>query len=189
MAKHELAQATVTYLGKQVGHGQERPVDAKGTGILNFPTPSFRCVLQPFLGMSGYYCSFCKKMSTVVSSLTSLLSPSKPFVWTLDCQHAFNSVKALLYDAPVLAAPDFSRPFKLEVDASAVVAGAVLLQEDACRNDHPVSYFLHKFNKHQVQYSTIEQEALALLLALQFLEELMSVPVLCPLLCTQTITH
>ncbi len=60
--------------------------------------------------------------------------------------------------------------FKLEVDASAVGAGAVLLQEDTNSIDHPVSYFSRKFNKHQLNYSTIEKEALALLLALQHFE-------------------
>lgn len=77
----------------------------------------------------GYYSGFCKKFFTVVCLLTSLLSPSKPFVWTPDCQHTFDSVKPMLCDAPVLAPPDFSRPFKLEVGASASGAGAVLLQE------------------------------------------------------------
>lgn len=40
------------------------------------------------------------------------------------------SAKSLLCHIPVLPAPDLNRPFKLEVDASAVRAGAVLLQED-----------------------------------------------------------
>ncbi|XP_033952347.2 uncharacterized protein [Pseudochaenichthys georgianus] len=65
---------------------------------------------------------------------------------------------------------DFSKPFKLEVDASGVGTGAVLLQEDAQAIDHPVSYFSRKFNKHQLKYSTIEKEALALLFALQHFE-------------------
>ncbi|KAK5890792.1 hypothetical protein CesoFtcFv8_014278 [Champsocephalus esox] len=69
-----------------------------------------------------------------------------------------------------LAAPNLGKPFKLEVDASAVGAGAVLLQEDADGVDHPVCYFSRKFNKHQVRYSTIEKETLALLLALQHFE-------------------
>lgn len=46
----------------------------------------------------------------------------------------------------------------------------VLVQEDLQGIDHPVSYFSKKFNKHQLNYSTIEKEALALLLALQNFE-------------------
>lgn len=61
-------------------------------------------------------------------------------------------------------------PFKLEVDASKVGTGAVLLQEDEQGIDHPVSYFSCKFNKHQLKYSTIEKETLALLFALQHFE-------------------
>lgn len=60
--------------------------------------------------------------------------------------------------------------FKLELDASALGAGAVLLQEDKYGIDHPVCYFSKKFKKHQLHYSTIEKEALALLLALQHFE-------------------
>ena len=40
------------------------------------------------------------------------------------CQCAFEAAKSLLCSAPVLAAPDFSRPFQLEVDASAVSVSA-----------------------------------------------------------------
>ena len=69
--------------------------------------------------------------------------------------------------APVLAAPNFSTPFKLEVDASDSGAGAVLLQDDADAVPHPVCFFSAKFNRHQLNYSTIEKETLAMLLALQ----------------------
>ena len=72
--------------------------------------------------------------------------------------------------APVLAAPDFAVPFKLEVDASALGADAVLLQESVDGIDHPICFFSRKFDKHQLKYSTIEKEALALLLALQYFE-------------------
>ena len=45
--------------------------------------------------------------------------------------------------------------------------GAVLLQEDKKGIEHPISYFSHKFDKHQRNYSTSEKETLALILALQ----------------------
>ena len=76
----------------------------------------------------------------------------------------------MLQSAPVLAAPVFNSPFKLAVDASDVAAGAVLLQEDDKGVEHPVCYFSKKFNKSQRNYSTIEKEGLALVLALQHFE-------------------
>ena len=48
-------------------------------------------------------------------------------------------------------------------------AGAVLLQEGDDKIDHPVAYFSKKFNRHQKNYSTIEKESLALVLAIQHL--------------------
>ena len=96
--------------------------------------------------MVGYYHTFCKNFSTVVAPLTSLHSPKVPFESTIECDTAFGSAKALLCSAPVLVAPNFEKPFNLEVDASMVGAGAVLLQEDDEGLDGPVSYFSRKFN-------------------------------------------
>lgn len=55
----------------------------------------------------------------------------------------------------------------MEVDASDAGAGAVLLQDDEKGLSHPVCYFLAKLKQHQLNYSTIEKETLAMLLALQ----------------------
>ena len=167
LAKCEFGKATVTYLGKQVGLGQVRPVDAKVAAVVSYPVPTTRRELRRFLGMAGYYRCFCKNFSVVVAPLTRLCSPAVPFEWSEECQHAFHAAKSLLCSAPVLAAPNFARPFYLEVDASASGAGAVLLQDgegDVC---HPVCYFSAKFKRHQLNYSTIEKETLAMLLALQ----------------------
>ena len=53
------------------------------------------------------------------------------FEWLEKCQIAFEKVKAMLMNKPILCAPNFQKPFKLAVDASDIGAGAVLLQEDA----------------------------------------------------------
>ncbi|KAL2091618.1 hypothetical protein ACEWY4_013881 [Coilia grayii] len=167
LAKCEFAQATVVYLGKVVGQGEVRPVRAKVSAIDGFPPPVTKKELMRFLGMVGYYRSFCCNFSSVVSPLTDLLKGKTPFIWTSVCQEAFDRAKLLLSTAPVLAAPRLDRPFKIQVDASQVGAGAVLLQEDDHNVDRPVCYFSRKFNKYQFNYSTIEKEALALIWALQ----------------------
>lgn len=86
----------------------------------------------------GYYRSFCRIFSIIVQPLTNLVSPKSVYEWSRECQNT--SLTALKPSAPVLTAPDIAHPFKLEVDASAIGAGAVLLQEDSSGVDHPVSY-------------------------------------------------
>uniref|UniRef100_A0A7N8YKI4 Gypsy retrotransposon integrase-like protein 1 n=2 Tax=Mastacembelus armatus TaxID=205130 RepID=A0A7N8YKI4_9TELE len=167
LAKCEFGQATVRYLGREVGQGQVRPVIEKIHAIVNFPVPTTRRMLRRFLGMAGYYRAFCRNFATVAQPLTSLLSPKERFEWTPDCQSAFECLKALLCHSPVLQSPDHSKPFRLDIDASDVGAGAVLLQDDLEGIEHPVSYFSRKFNKYQTRYSTVEKETLALILALQ----------------------
>lgn len=167
LAKCEFAKATVVYLRKKVGQGHVCPVDAKIASIVEFPVPGNKRELSRFLSMSGYYRGFCRNFASVVSPLTDLLSTERVFVWSAACDQAFRAAKDLLCNAPILSAPDFERPFKLEVDASATGAGAVLIQESEMGIDHPVCYFSKKCTACQRRYSAIEKEALALLLALQ----------------------
>lgn len=159
LAKCEFGCATVIYLGKQVGQGVVRPVDAKVQAINAFPTTKRE--LRRFLGMAGYY-----NFSDVARPLTNLLPGAVSFKWETKSEFAFDALKSLC-SSPVLAAPDFMIPFKLEVDASGTGAGAVLLQEDTHGINRPVCFY---FNHHQLKYSTIEKEALALVLALQQFE-------------------
>ena len=167
LAKCEFARATVTYLGKVVGQGQVRPIRAKTLAIDRYPSAMSKKELMRFLGMVGFYRSFCPNFSSVVAPLTDLLKSSVKFNWTPLCQSAFERVKALLTSSPVLAAPQLDQPFKLHVDACQVGAGAVLLQENEQGIDCPVSFFSRKFASYQSSYSVIEKEALALIWALQ----------------------
>ena len=167
LVKSEFCHATVTFLGHVVGQGQVKPVSAKVQAITEFPVPADKKQLMRFLGMAGYYRKFCNNFSSISAPLTNLLKRNTKFVWSTVCQESFDQIKAMLQSSPVLLAPDFSKPFKLAVDASDVGIGGVLLQEDSSGVDHPVCYFSKKLNRHQKNYSTIEKECLALVLALQ----------------------
>ena len=105
LAKCEFVQATVTYLGKVVGQGEVRPVRAKVVAIDAFPPPTTKKELMRFLGMIGYYRSFCNNFSTVVAPLTDMLKAKAVYIWSTRCQHAFEDAKRLLTSTPVLAAP------------------------------------------------------------------------------------
>ena len=167
LMKSEFGKATVKYLGHIVGQGQVRPLDAKIQTIVKFPIPTSRKELARFLGMAGYYRNFCLNFSEIAAPLTNLLSKKVKFVWTDDCQMAFDKVKLLLQKSPVLKSPDYEKPFKLIIDSSDVGTGSVLVQEASDGLDHPVSYFSKKFLKYQKNYSVVEKETLGLVLALE----------------------
>ena len=73
--------------------------------------------------------------------------------------------------------PNFEKQFKLYVDTSDLGMGAILLQEDPSRVDHPVCYYSKMFDSHQRNYLTVEKETLAMILSLQHFETYVSSPV------------
>ena len=166
LVKTEFGKARVTFLGYLVGQGELKPIQAKVEAIAKFPVPSNKRELKRFLGVIGYYRKFCRNFSDIVSVLTNLLCKNATFIWSNECQVAFEKIKSMLQNSPILKAPNFEQQFKLYVDASDLGAGAMLAQDDANGIDHPICYFSKKFDKHQKNYSTIEKEALALILAL-----------------------
>ena len=170
LAKSEIGRATVTHLGYTVGQGKVAPKSAKVEAIERFSIPTNRKQIMRFLGVIRYYRKFCQNFADVAVSLTNLLCKNVKFVWTPECQSSFEPLKQLLVQAPVLSVPDYGKAFTLMVDASDIGVGAVMTQQGGDGAAHPTDYFSKKLNKHQKNYSTIEKETLALVMAVQHFE-------------------
>ena len=85
--------------------------------------------------MIGFYRKFIHRYSHVAESLTRLLRKDVPYVWSVECQGAFESLKDVLSTAPILKSPKFGKPFLVTCDASGKAVAGVLSQEG-----RPVSY-------------------------------------------------
>ena len=88
------------------------------------------------------------------------------FIWSKECQHAFDELKQQLSTAPVLKFPDFREPFELQTDASNFALGAVLAQNIAGK-EFVVAYASRQLSPTECKYATIEKEALAIKWAVQ----------------------
>lgn len=169
--KCRLGVSQTQYLGFIVGKGQVRPVTSKVQGISEIPLPTCKKELQRFLGMVGYYRTFIPHFSQIAAPLTDCLrgKGKKLWNWTEQCTKAFQELKGLLSRAPVLRAPDFSKPFLVATDASARGLGAVLSQE-VDGEEHPIVFLSRKLTPAETKYATIEREALAVKWALNALK-------------------
>lgn len=94
LAKCEFAKAIVTYLVMVLEQGNVRPVQAKVTAIGQYPVLATKKELQCFLGLVGYYRSFCRsrqstsvhlvnKPSTMLNLSSVPLLFSQLYAWTV----------------------------------------------------------------------------------------------------------
>jgi hypothetical protein len=68
---------------------------------------------------------------------------------------------------PVLAYPDFTHQFEMEVDASAFVVGGILFQRNEDGKKCDVTYYSHALNPAECNYDVWDREFLAIVKALK----------------------
>lgn len=176
--KCKFFQEEVSYLGWRVSREGIASCPSKVSAIVDWPVPTNAAALRTFLGMAGYHRRGIKNFAQIAGPLYELVNqhpPGKkgkkktgrsdqPWVWTETHQRALDTLKERLTTAPVLAFPDFTRPFIVEVDSSHTGIGAVLLQEQDSvkRVIAYASRGLRKAERNMQSYSSMKLELLGL---------------------------
>ena len=101
---------------------------AKVEIIEKLPPPNSIRAIRSFLGHAGFYRRFIKDFSKISKPLSNLLIKDTPFVFSKECQQAFETLKHALVNAPIMVAPDWDLPFELMCDANDYALGVVLGQ-------------------------------------------------------------
>ena len=112
--------------------------------------------------MAGYYYRFILDFSRISKSITGLLKNHAKFVWSPDCEEAFQTLKRLLTTAPVLAQPDIEKSFDVYCHASGIGIGCVLKQEGRV-----IAYASRQLKRHEEHYPTHDLELAAVVHALK----------------------
>ncbi len=159
---------SVPFLGYIVSVEGMRMDPDKIQAVVDWPTPYSRKALQRFLGFADFYRRFIRSFSQLAAPLTSLTSIKTLFRWSSAAEAAFTKLKGCFVSAPILIAPDPSRQFVVEVDASEVGVGAILSQRSSSDDKmHPCAYFSHRLSPTERNYDIGNRELLAVKLALE----------------------
>lgn len=156
------------YVGYLLTEEGLAPDPEKTSAVLDYPAPTNMKEVRRFMGMAGWYRRFIHNFSTVSAPITALLrtKTTKAFHWDVKAQEAFDELKRQLVQSPVLANPDFTRPFTVQTDASDLGVGAVLTQGEGA-DERVIAYFSKKLSRAQQKYMVTERECLAVILALE----------------------
>ena len=175
--KCRFAVQEIVYLAHRINSFGIKIDDSKYQAIETYPVPKNVKNVRAFLGMAQFYRRYIKSFATIALPLNKLLRKDTKFFWTEECQVAFETLKKALVTAPVLAFPQFDKPFILAVDASDKSIGYVLSQLDADGKEHPVAYGGRALRNEELRWHITDKEGLSLVEAIrQFRPYLANVP-------------
>ena len=176
-SKCNLFRRSTVYLGHLVSGAGIQPDPKNVEVIKNYPEPTNYTELRGFLGVAGHYRRFIKGYSKIANPLTQRLTGTassykqEPLTLEADEVKAMEHLKTLMTQAPVLAYADFTKPFLLETDASALGLGAVISQKGDDNRYHPVAFASKTLDKAQKNYHSSKLEFLALKWAVDHFKE------------------
>ena len=137
------------------------------------PPKTFRDC-RKFCGMVNFLATFLKDLQKILIPIYNLTRKSTKFLWTEECQAAFDNIKILLSNPPILRMPDMTGTFRLKSDTSTLAAGAALYQYQGSAF-YIVGYNSRKLPKAVQNYSVTELEFFGLVVNIYAFKQLLTI--------------
>ena len=175
MVKCEFGVTKGKFLGHIVKAKQGVLADeSKVHAIVGMQRPTTVSAVRTLLGATSYlrsfipdYADLTRPLRVVQNKFLSRHSVIPDEAWSEECQRAFEGLKAALVSAPVLAFPDFSKPFIICADASDYQLGAVLCQRSPDGTERPLAYASRALDTTEQKWGITDKEGAALLFAVR----------------------
>ena len=102
----------------------------------------------------------------MTAPLTELTKTTERIKWTEEHTLAWKALQQAMASYPILRQPESGKEYFVDTDASNIGLGAALLQRGENGILHPAAYASRKLTPVEQTYSTREQEALAIIFAI-----------------------
>ena len=130
--KCQFFKKKIVYMGLEFQIQEDKvcytPLKDKCDAIRNLESPKTLRQTRAFCGMINFLSSFLPNLHRLLIPIYNLQKKVKKFKWTEEAERAFNDIKKLLINHPILKAPTPDGLFQLESDTSREGMGGALLQ-------------------------------------------------------------
>ena len=120
--KCQFFKKKIVYMGLEFQIQEDKvcytPLKDKCDTIRNLESPKTPGQNRAFCGMVNFLSSFLPNLHRLLIPIYDLQKKAKKFKWTEEAERAFNDIKKLLINPPVLKAPTPDGLFRLESDTS-----------------------------------------------------------------------
>ncbi|KAL5020892.1 hypothetical protein ScPMuIL_000047 [Solemya velum] len=158
--KFRLRMKEVKYMGHLLTKNGLKPDPEKISAILDMPRPTDVKGVQRFIGFVTYLSKFLKNLSGTCEPLRALTKKGHEWAWQKEQEDAFNNIKHLVTNHPVLRYYDVHDDVTIQCDASESGLGAALMQ-----NEQPIAFASRALTSTEKNYAQIEKECLAIVFA------------------------
>ena len=155
--KMNLKKRQVKFMGHVITKDGLKPDPDKVKAVNNMPKPTCKQEALSLLGFINYLAKFLPKLSEVAQPLRDLTRANAQFIWSRQHNKAFEDMKKLVVQHPVLKYYDVSEEVTLQREASERGLGATLMQ-----NGQPVAFASRTLSTTEQRYAQIEKECLAI---------------------------
>ena len=128
--------------------------------VKQMQAPSTKQELQSFIGMINYLSQFVPSISDIITPFRKL-KRDVLFQWKDPHEEAFQKLKDSISSDMCLQYFDITKPFTLQVDASKVSLGAVLIQNDSQGWGKPEAFASKYVTSAETWYANTEHKMLA----------------------------
>lgn len=164
--KLQICQTEITYLGFTVNQNGFSPSKDNINKVTSFPIPTNTKQVQMFLGTLNYFRHMIFDYSKIIQPIVKLTRKNTPFVWSQECQEAFDLLQNTILNKPTIKNIDNNKPLYLVTDASkSAVCGILMHKID--EKFLPVEFFSKTLSETESRYPSIRRELFAIYLAVK----------------------
>ena len=128
---------------------------------MKMPAPTDAEGVRRIIGSIGYFAKFLPHLSSVAEPIRVTI-PQNPWTWTPEAEEAYQKIKKMVFETPILRYYQRSKELLIECDASSKGLGAALMQDG-----QPIGYASRALRSTEQNYAQIEKECLAIVFSVE----------------------